>query len=176
MNIIKNNVGESTPSYITPVPMYKSLSLTLKAVYLYSHSIVFTKGSLILSYLIFLNSISWLTMSNADFRSIKRVQSFLFCESLSFSLIVSVILSIFSSQPIPYLKHVWLLLSFHLPLWFSSSRSLLFRIVSNNLYIGEVLVIGLALKKHFHGLSSFAIYSYSNRFYLKGSYFCVFKQ
>ena len=142
--------------------MFTLLLFTLKAVWLYSHSIVSIKFEDMSRSLIFWNRISWFTVSNADFRSINKVQSFLLPLLNIFYLRLSVILRILSSQPIPFLKPVWLMLSFHPPLLWSSSTSLVFKIVSSSLYTGEVFVIGLALWKHFQLFSSFAMYSCSS--------------
>ena len=133
LNIIRNSVGDSTPPCMTPWPILIFLPFALNTVYLYSHSIDYIRSSDIFRSLIFLNSISWFTVSKADLRSINRVQSLLFLLFYILFLRVSVILKMLSSQLIPYLKPVWLILSFHFPLAFNSSTSLVFNIVSNNL-------------------------------------------
>jgi len=106
LNIIRNSVGDKTPPYMTDCPIFMCYSFVLILVYLYSNSIVLMSYSFIWRFRIFLKRISWFTVSNADFRSINKVQSFL---SLLFSyciLIYSVILSMLTSHPIPFLNPV----------------------------------------------------------------------
>ena len=115
--------------------------------------------------LILLNIYSWLTLSNADLRSMNNVHGYLslvLSPLLIFTLIYSVILRIFISVPIYGTKPVCstvilfsLVISFH---------SLFFSIVSNNLYIGDVFVIGLAMSNICHSVSVLAINSYSSLF------------
>ena len=64
---------------------------------------------------------------------------------LNFSFTYSVILSRLTSHPIPSLNPVYPSFSFHLSPSNRSFFSLSFSIVSINLYIGDVFVIGLAL-------------------------------
>ena len=116
------------------------------------------------------NIVSWSTLSNADFRSMNSIHNLPPSLFSYFILIYSIILIIFISQPNPSLNPIWFLSSLNYPfLFFSSSYNLVFNIVSSSLYIGEVLVIGLALLKFLYPVLSFGIYIYSSKFYLKGS-------
>ena len=141
-----------------------SFSFTQNFVYLYSHFIVIIRSFYRAKLSIFLNRILWSTVSKADFRSKYILHSFLLPLFLSLYLIVSTILSRFSSHPKPARNPTYLLLSLNSPDSFRSFFSLLLSIVSRSLYMGDVLVMGLALWKHFHSLSSLAMYIYSRTF------------
>ena len=162
--MIRNKVGLRTPPCITPAPSYISWYLVFIFVYLYSHSIVLIRFSSILYFLILLNSMSWFTVSNADFKSMNRLHN-LFCFLfLNFIRIYSVILSIFISHPMPFLNPVCPSFSFHLLLFFNSFHSFSFSIVSSSLYIGDVFVIGLAFMNVFQSDLSLGMYIYCRRF------------
>ena len=145
LNMIMNSVGDNTPPCITPAPIFVSQLFTQNFVYLQNHLIVFIKSSSMPIFCIFLNSNLWSTVSNADFRSMYRLHSFLFPLFSIFSFRISVILSRFSSHPSPLLNPAWLLFSMNYPFTFSCCFNLLFSMVSKILYIGGVFVIGLAL-------------------------------
>ena len=76
---------------------------------------------------------------------LNRIRKKYFDAGYPLNFINSVILKIFSSHPNPALNPICELFSMKLPFSFNSSLSLLLRIVSSSLYIGDVLVIGLAL-------------------------------
>ena len=84
-------------------------------------------------------------MSNADLRSMKRIHSLFSYFAMYFILISSVILSMLTSHPIPFLNPVYPSFNFHCLSLYSSCCNLSLRIVSSSLYIGDVFVIGLAL-------------------------------
>ena len=145
LNIIRNKVGDSTPPCITPYPSLISSNLVFILVYLYSHSIVLITSPLICSSRILRKRISWLTVSNADLRSMNNVHNPACYCFLNLYLIYSVILRRFTSHPIPLLNPVCPILSFHFYPICRSFYSSIFKMVSMSLYIGAVFVIGLAL-------------------------------
>ena len=133
-----------------------------------SHSIELLSWSLIPNLLIFLNKISWSTVSNADFSSMysdHNLSFFCLFKSLK-HLIVSNNLSMFTSQPRPSLNPIQLLSSMNPSSFTSSYFNLRSNMVSINLYIGEVFVIGLVLSNDLQQLLSFGIYIYSRIFQL----------
>ena len=160
---MRNSVGLSTPPCIAPDPIFTSLYRVFIFVYLYSHSIVLIRSSSISNFLIFWNRSLWFTVSNADFKSTNIIHNLFSCWYSYFSLIYSVSLNRFISQPIPFLNPVCPSFSYHYLPQYSYQLNLSLSIVSSSLQIGDVFVIGLALQNVFHSLSSFGIYICSSK-------------
>ena len=133
------------------------------------------------SFFILLNSFQCDTESNADFRSMYNdhtfrltvlnldptFSTFLLYLILFLSELISFMM--FTSHPNDALNPVYSLYSFSSSLWPIYLFKRMFKIVSNNLYIGEVFVMGLVPSNDWYILSSFGIYSCYSRHYLYGS-------
>lgn len=114
--------------------------------------------SVIPNFLILSNSIPWLTVSNADLRSIKSVHVSFSSPLLYLFYISSTSLRIFISQPIPFLNPVYPSFRIQCPLLCNCLTRSSLNTVSISLYIGDVLVMGLELVNVFQSLSSFGMY------------------